>query len=402
MDLRRIGILAILVLARSEVLGAEGVGPVASLEVTAEPVQPADGPIVLTLSVRNTGKVPIRYWCGGPGDFPDAQDYAATIANAKERKPILHLPLSNGQYTDQSGAARQVTLGRTIHFPAAFPPLAPGVYRITVEGQAQGRHENNLLAVIEWPATHTEKVLQIEVRSDAKLAAQRDAQTIAKVRANDPFAKHIASRWPRQPVRNALVKDLNGEDVVAADRAADGLWGDADPMATDAAIVADVIVHHLKSPEGGCDLGLMDKLLKTSERPTSPKVSAALVRLAAARAPGYVRKKAIDTLDLPLNRSADLLQPQPPPDGMYHLRGDEPDAGLRQQHDAAAIGSLLELAKSADPKERRIAIRSLGDFPESPAAVAAIRAATEDDSYEVQRAARDTLDRITQPPATQP
>ena len=56
--------------------------PRASLEVHGEPEQPAGAPIILLLTAKNSGKVPIIYWCGGPGEYPDASDYSTQVKRA--------------------------------------------------------------------------------------------------------------------------------------------------------------------------------------------------------------------------------------------------------------------------------------------------------------------------------
>lgn len=377
---------------------AEAHAPAAVLEASADDVQPAGAPILLSLVARNTGGVPISYWCGGPGEYPDAADFAATIwSDAPHAKP-MRVPLSNGQHSNDAGAAREVPQGRSVRFPAALPPLPPGVYHVTIDGAAQGRREWKVLRAITWPETRTEQVLRVEVRDDPKLLDARNRWLLDAIRADDPFAQHLSATWPAgEGVRRALVKDLMGDNVVAADRAADGLWGEGSPAESDPAVVAGALVKHLKPREGGCDMGLMDKLLRMKYRPDSTELAAAMVRLATSRNEGTIRRAAIACFDLPQQGPVDRSST-----GRFHVRGGESDPVARQQHDAAAVAALLQLAGSADPQERKLAIRLLSDYPDSAAAVARIKSAAGDGDRDVRIAAIGALNVVTAPPTTRP
>jgi hypothetical protein len=254
-----IGLLGWTPLVSGNDAGPEDQRPRASLEVHGEPEQPAEAPVILLLTVRNTGKVPIIYWCGAPGEYPDASDYSAYLRHVGDRSSEAAVPLSDGQYTGTSASSRQIAPGKSLTFPAALPPLHVGAYLIWVEGEAEGRHENDHLKVVQWPATLTGRDFTLRIRADAALAAHRDELMIKRVRANDHFAHFLSRKYPRKAVREALVKDLDGADAVVADRAADGLWT-ATEDAGDGAIIAAAIVHHLNPANDEPDTGLMNKL----------------------------------------------------------------------------------------------------------------------------------------------
>jgi hypothetical protein len=348
------------------------------LEVTADAVQPAGAPVLLVLIVRNTGKSPLRYWWSGPSDCPDARDFKARVTY-QGRGITAQMDLSNGQTADASGRTREILPGRFVRFSAAMRPMPPGAYTIDVLREEDWRN---------WPTMKAAAAIAVQVSADPDLIAARDSHIIARVRANDPFAQYVAASWPRKVVKDALVEDLKGNNVVAADRAAEGLWFGAEPPPEDGAIVADAIIHHLKASTDGCDLGLMDKLLKTGSQPPSNDVRMAASRLTTAREDGHVRSAAVATLNVPARPVKEVWiphQPQPPvPNG-----GRGTDLVQVARHDA-----MLKQAQSNDPSDREFACRSLSDFPESLAAVEVLRTAVHDPDINVRMAAIASLDRI--------
>lgn len=390
----RMALIAMGILARVSV--ACGASPTASLTISGDAVQPAGAPVILQLLVRNTGKSRISYWCAGPGEYPDAAVFVATVAPVGAPGKPFTLILDNGQWSGP-GRAFELAPGRSITIPATIGPVLPGRYRITIEGAAQGRGEGDALKAITWPATRSDNVFEVEVRHDNSLAAARDARIVASVRANDPFARHLASTWPRKGVRDALVVDLTGDDVVAADRAADGLWGDADPAAVDGPLVARVILKHLAPPVDESDVGLMTRLTKGSKSLESDQLKAAMAKLVLARPEGRVRSSAAAALDrvtLPawgptygVAGAKKLLFPN-----AFADVGTEADQ--RQRHEAAILGAMLDLAQSQDPHERKLAYRALADFVQNPAAEQAVELGLKDPDPECARAAQRAMDVI--------
>jgi hypothetical protein len=364
--------------------------PTASLTIGGDAVQPAGTPIVLKLLIRNTGAARMSYWCSGPGEYPDASDYVATVERVGNSDPPQKLILANGQKPGADGLAIDLAPKRSLEFPATLGPLAPGTYRITVTGA--GFASNN---VVTWPATVSEMALQFEVRHDNDLSAAWDTKMIARVRANDPFARYLSATWARRAVRDALVADVTGDDVVAADRAADGLWGDAEPAKVDGPLVARLIVKHLKPPPEGCDIGLMTKLTRVSQSVESDELKTAMTQLILARPEGSIRQAAAASLDHVSARVATKLLE-------LANAGALPitDADQRARHDAALLGAMLELARSADVHERKVAYRALVDFPSNQAALDTLRAGLMDPDPGCQSVANTAMGVITKRQAT--
>jgi hypothetical protein len=364
--------------------------PTASLTIEGDEIQPAAAPVVLKLRVRNTGAARMSYWCSGPGEYPDASDYVATVERVDEAEPPQAIIFTNGQKPGGDGLAMDLRPNRSLTFPVTLGLLAPGRYRITVTGA--GSRSNNVLI---WPETVSERAFRFEVRHDNELSAARDAEMIARVRANDPFARYLSATWPRRAVRDALVADVTGDDVVAADRAADGLWGDAEPAKVDGPLVARAILKHLKPPPDGCDIGLMTRLTRVSQPVESDELKTAMTKLILARPEGSIRQAAAASLDhVSAKVATKLLE--------LANAGALPitDADQRARHDAALLGAMLELARSADRHERKLAYRALVDFPSNQAALDTLRAGLMDPDPECQSVANTAMGVITKWQAT--
>jgi hypothetical protein len=383
MDCRRIVWALIFMLTCASDVSAAHSHLTASLQISADPVQPEGAPVLLMLTVRNTGREPISYWCGGPGEYPDAGDFFANLKRVDAIRFYWPEPkvFSNGQSRDGAGRLLEVPPGRTLQFPVAFEPVPQGIYIITVEGNADGRMQNGAIRFVTWPAMQSNDAVTVEIRADQKLATARDTQTIAKVRANDPFAKYVASNWPRKQVREALIDDLMGEDAVKADRAIEGLWGDGEPPKADAPIVVRAIVKHLKPPEATTDVGLMTRLVEASKASKSPDATAAIALLATSRANGRIQDMANDRL-VAIKAG----------DGRGNI-GEFSDTEIPKD-DSVVVDALAGLARSADPEQRKLAFNLLGFHPNNPVAEQVLRAGLNDQDLEVYAAADRNLDNI--------
>ena len=347
-------------------------GPAASLSAAADPVQPAHRPVLICLTVHNTGKVPLQFWWSGWADYPDAALFSVEAKSVDGRIEVRSLRLLNRPESDVGAVrTRQVLPGKSITFPAAFIGLPPRKYTLRFFGDAR----NDLAS--SWPATYTTDDLVVDIRDDDKTAASCDQKMLARVRADDGFAQFISANYPSKAVRAALLKDLAGDDVIAAERAMDGLWPD-DPPDFDAGIVIDVLERHLAGPAGADDFAFTDRLLAAAEKYNTLESEAIVAKLAAGRPAGRVRDNALSALEkierARISANAGILPPSPAP------------------RDPAVINALLKLVTSLDPETRRTAYIALGSFPDDPAAVAALRAGLNDPDPSVQSKVRQVLE----------
>ena len=269
-------------------------GPTATLQVIGDPVQPEGLPILLTLTIRNTGPEPIYFWRGGAGDYPDASHFAAAATHQGNHRtwPWERLSNSNGQLAEAAGRLREIRPGQSVSFPAALRPFPAGSYRVVVAGEPQGRSADGHLIDVWFPAMVSDSSLRIDVLADGTLAQKREEQIIAKVRAGDPFAEHVAGRYSREAVWDALEKSLSGDDIVAAEGAIEAFWPDRNPPTEAAPTIAKAVRSHLKPINEGHDEWMMHQLLHMARQLDTPEVGDAVSQLSAARADGRVRDYA--------------------------------------------------------------------------------------------------------------
>jgi hypothetical protein len=365
--------------------------PSASLDIAGDPIQPADSPILLTLTVRNTGQVPISYWWTGPGDYPDAREFFALLNGDSTAGIPLAMELVNGQYRSGSGRRRNVLPGQSITFPVAMTPQPPGKYKIEIWGEPDGRRVNGALKVMLWPPTHSVKPIWVEVREGSVPEHQRDEEVLAGVRANDAFYQYVSATWPRVAVRKSLLTDLIGGNIVVADRAAEGLWAGNPAPPLDETILAQAIVAHLQRPADVTDDGLMGKLLNACRDARSAPVTNALVRLMKSRKNEHTYNDVLAVLagrGSPPKKRYDI--------GVFHV-GPE-----NAPPDPAALEGYLALASSSDPHARTVAFEALGDYPDSAGARKALLAGQTDTDAVARAAAINSLTRIYTLPSHSP
>jgi hypothetical protein len=203
--------------------------------ITAEidEVQAAGEPILVRLTLESPDAAPLQFWCGGPGRYPGADDLRALIVDASGR--VQTAMLSNGQYIMGSGEWLAVPTGTSITLPAMLDPLPAGSYSVRFFGEA----------TMSWPAFPTSTAIAITVRDDAALAARRQSDILARARAGEPFAQHVARTVHGAAVIAGLLVDVASDDEARAARAAETLFGLESIPASLSAPVASAIRKHL-------------------------------------------------------------------------------------------------------------------------------------------------------------
>jgi hypothetical protein len=363
-------------------IAAAGTAPSATLSIAAESIQPSGVPIVITLTIKNTGPVPIAYWCGGPGEYPDAKDYCAklrSIDGAESGSNVMRL--FNGQQSDGAGRIHPIAVGEVAQMPAVLEALPIGKYQVIAGCRAYGHFEDNTLRKVEWPAQLTVQPVEIEIRDDGALRDQRDQQLLSRVRAADPFSHWLAATYPRPAVHTALSEDLMSANVIVAERAMDGLWGANAPSETDAPLVLKAIQTHLKPPPDGIDYAMMGRLLSAASHNPSPDAQELVMKATAARPDGRVHELAVRTLEKMRFPEAPRRRPPTPPPP--------------EQYDQDAIAALIKLSQSQSANERQLAYLLLTNYPKSTQAVEAIKAGTHDLNPSARASARDALIALT-------
>ena len=119
------------------VLGADPAPPAVSgaacsLVARAAAIQPAGLPVIVELTLKDIGKEPLQYWCGGPAEYPPATHFAVEVAPGGTAGKVRTVKCVNAQYEQGSGIFGAVDPGTSMKFPLSIAPLAAGEYKITV------------------------------------------------------------------------------------------------------------------------------------------------------------------------------------------------------------------------------------------------------------------------------
>jgi hypothetical protein len=314
--------LAILSLARAYVACADDVPGQGNVELTVavDHDQPAGWPVVVEVTLKNTGAAPIKWWCGGPGLYPGAEHFIVKVRYGPDRD-WLDARATNGQYFEGSGSFRELKPGEIIVVPLAIPTKRTGGLSFTIRPA-------------EWRTAKPVEgfVMTSDVRAHAD---NRQARVIAAAIAQSPpFWRHLAEDYPDAVVMDAMLK------LVTVDNAS--IAGGA----------ARVLAFQLTLPESAGDslAPLVDRWLPRSPRPEWGGLREYIVRAAlrtqseAARA--TVLKAMTEAHDANSRRIAiDELRLSP---------GDIP--WLRRARDAIAA---FEQAGGGDPGQTKRAVEWL-------------------------------------------
>ena len=366
----------------------------ATLKVRGDPRPVAGVPIVLELEFTNTGRSPLRYWPSIPEGYPDADGFIAIVAS--EGRLTEEMPLSNGWGPGNEGSS-SIAPGQTIRFPAAMQGLRRGTYRLTVggDGQAAIFGDDPGDGTRRWPAIKPAEPLMITVGADPVRRQRFEQDLLARVRADDPFAQHVASRFEVERVVEAMLADLAGDDPKAVGPAMSVLGIMRDKPAGVGAALRTAVGKQLASPAPDerllgslCDLAaeVRDDDAFQAVLAVSGHGPAGAARVRAADALGRFRQRAAtEALRALLADSDRDVRVEAAKWLSFSLRPDGPDP--------AAIPVLVEALRNGWTSQRRSALRALQDqrLQEDPAAYDAIEVATRDRDEWVRENARQEL-----------
>lgn len=176
-------------------------------DIAADDTQPAKSPILLKLTMTNTGKMPLTYWCGLSGDYPPLyRDTKARVTDANGK--VSEVQISNGQAELGSGFVKSLAPGDSIIIPAVIGPMPPGNYLIEFSGGSA----------------------RVTIKDDADLLKKREQDLRARISggniagqdlrtrgSGEPFAEHVVITYPTQSLLESYLRDLSGDDVETAE-----------------------------------------------------------------------------------------------------------------------------------------------------------------------------------------
>lgn len=374
----------------------------AALEVAIDGQTLAGQPVLLTLTVRNTGPDRFGYWCGGPGRYPPANRFVAVFVDPAGRQRRSRL--SNGQYVEGSGGDIPIAPGEAVTFPAAAEPLPPGKWTLaSVAGEQRGYVVGPGKAMtVTWPATEASPRLPLDVRDDPKAAAAFAEDLLRRVRREEPFARHVATEFEIPAVIDATVRDLGSDDADAAARAAKALF-QLDPLPAGlGAVIKRCMTKRLATDAPG-DLGYLTAL---AEREGSDDALDAVLAFVNARGDfpgeGDRRYRLQYLFGFTQPRAADALRAALKDPRLAFTAA----VGLSGRHDPAALPVLLDVARFRGHMDRSMALARLADYWDAPEAVATLEQVAADpessdadrgDARRALQSAKDAKARSTAP-----
>jgi hypothetical protein len=346
----------------------------------------ADRPILLTITIHNTGEKPLTYF------QPDLMSnyFAATLTPAG--LPPRTVPLDrNGPAARGARSMRPIPPDGTLELPIILPPQPAGTYRLSLEST-------------RW--TLTTPPCDFTLPTDPAAAKAFDEIWLQRILTGDLQATQAAESYPAQAPTAQLIARIKSPDAASATRAVDVVrrqrqWIFEDnslklssypPDAIEACLVA--IQQQLAAPE--VDPRFIESLAGFVETANSDAASGALIPLIRRLPPGDIRLFVVRTLHS--SRAPEVV-------AALHQFLQDPDPATRlgaaqaltRQHDLAAVPALVELSVSFTGRQGE-ALFDLASFPESPQAVAAIKARLDDPvQKENARRAWNHLQDVKQP-----
>jgi hypothetical protein len=365
----------------------DGGGASATLRVEMAGPTLAGFPIELQLTITNTGKVPLVYWCGGPGNYPGADAFTlmATDANGRTR----NLQLDNGQHEKGSGADHSITSYQA--FPAACGPLSPGTYRLVVAWN-NGDHLTPapLADAGNWKPPSSEP-LTVTIRDDRKAIADAERDLLRRAKDN-LFAKHVAVVYGIDPVVKKWLQELAGDDERAAEDAAyDVNQVRRLPVGGDATLL-EAAKLQCRSSSGRQNRSVLRSICWAAEKYGTDLALGAVLTIAESNVNPEARGIAIQTLGGFEQKKVNgvLLDIAGQKDSPFHW---DALSALAKRHNRAAIAPLVEEAGHVGSPKRNHAIYSLGDLRDEPTVRAALKAALADPDEAIRQEAKAALER---------
>lgn len=179
---------------------APGVLAAVELAVEADGDQPAGGPIILKLTMTNSGKEPVGWWCGGPDVYPGAEHFLIELRDSGT-DVWRRAAATNGQYIEGSGSGQKLTNGASIVVPLAIP----------IDVKRDSAHVR--VTPRTWPAARPAEI-ELSLLDNQTFFDTRRARMIGSIFPGaSAFWRHVAEKYADAVVIDAMLK------LVAVDNA---------------------------------------------------------------------------------------------------------------------------------------------------------------------------------------
>jgi RNA polymerase sigma factor (sigma-70 family) len=344
-------------------------------DVTADAVQPAGSPLLLTITLTNNGKEPIPWWCGGPAmDYPGVSGLKAQLTDAAGM--VRESQLSNGQYTAGSGLVRTIAPGASVAIPALLPPQAKGTYVIQI-----GK----------------DKSARVSVQDNPELLKKRELDLLARARKKEPFAQHAIAAHLSKTLERQLFEDLFAEDRAVALQSAYTLSKVEKLPAASVPLLTKAMTRQLEQELGRQDrkTDVLIYMVSMAARIGTDEAMEPLLVLAKSDMGGGARAQAVAWLGY-------FTQERVTKELYRFLKDADADVrfeaarALANRKDAAGIDILIAAASDAKNPMREQACRALVNFPNEPRAERAIQSRLDDADPTVRDGAKMCLEQLRQ------
>jgi hypothetical protein len=356
----------------------------ASLRVEVDGPLLAGLPLQLKLTIANTGKYSIPYWCGGPGRYPSAEPFIIAVTDSRGSRRRLRL--DNGQYGKGSGRTYHITATQVL--PAACRPLPAGAYTLQVTGRSKRVGRDGKLFEI-WPAMSAEPI-RVTLKDDAAARAAAEKDILARA-DTDPFARHVAQVYGIDPVVKTWLDQLLNDDPRAAFKSVGYLQQvHRLPVGGDA-LLKQAAVKHSHPRFGTPDKNLLREISLIARNVCTDEALDAVITIANSDVDNYARSMAVaDLRYFPQKRADEALM-------ALAAREDSPLywralTVLANRHNYAALAPLLKAAADKDPTQRAFALVRLCGLRDVPAARKALTTALADPDPSVRQSGKKALE----------
>jgi HEAT repeat protein len=348
----------------------------------------ADLPLQFRLTITNTGKIPLAYWCGGPASYPSAHLFRAEVKDASGR--TRWLPLHNGQH--MRGRGTTCFVAKTQLLPAAGDPLGPGTYTIRVVGKPQLIIQKGKMSE-QWPAMIAEPIT-VTIKEDrrARIAAEK---TIVLRADEEPFLWHVARVYSLDPVVETWLRQLLDPDPKVAFLAVGHLQHVRRlPPGGDASL-KEAALKHCRPKSGKLDLNLLHYISLIAGQIRTDEALDVVLMIVEGCAPEWPSTTAVEYLaGFPQKRAEDaLISIAEKKDAAAYWDAIN---GLAKRGNRLALDPLKRAAADLGPerrtRERRFfAIRALSSLRKYPEAREILNNALSDPDPDVKRCAEMAL-----------
>jgi len=190
-----------------------------TLSLKVDGCQPAGWPILVDVTVTNTGNEKVDWWCGGPDTYPPAHHFAVSVRYGADTNWHDVTP-SNGQCVEGSGSSRNLAPGKSIQVPLAVPIDFSDTGDSLAEEDAFMGGVTVRVSTCTWASTSPAEMSVTVSGRKEHLDRRRGRVIRAAAEGGAPFWMHVGECYPDAVVLDAMLKLVTVDCVPIAAGAA--------------------------------------------------------------------------------------------------------------------------------------------------------------------------------------